>query len=211
MTTYDGDRVADRVGLWVDEPRDFVRLLQDQPARRVLTCADRPGGMLRPVKIGISTPAVLAVPGVASAWEREAEVGEIRAAWGRPEHDGFTIDPLPVQPTVPIWVGGRTARSLRRAVTLGTGWMPFGLTRTEIAGLLDGVDLPEDFEVVLATGRAVDPLGDRDRTLRTIDGLAGAGATAITASVAATSARHYGEQLGALIEIAGEAAEVGDR
>ncbi len=141
----------------------------------------------------------------------DERLAEIRAAWGRPEYDGFTIDPLPVQPTVPIRVGGRTARSLRRAVTLGTGWMPFGLTRTEIAGLLDGVDLPEDFEVVLATGCAVDPLGDRDRTLRTLEGLVGAGATAITASVAATSARHYGEQLAAIIELAGEVAEVGDR
>lgn len=33
LTTPDGVRTADRVGLWVDEPRAFVRLLQTTPAR----------------------------------------------------------------------------------------------------------------------------------------------------------------------------------
>ena len=31
-------------------------------------------------------------------------------------YDGLVVDPCAVQPRVPIWVGGRTARSLRRAV-----------------------------------------------------------------------------------------------
>ena len=42
-----------------------------------------------------------------------------------------------VQTDVPIWIGGRTARSLRRAVELGDGWAPFGLTVAEMATMLD--------------------------------------------------------------------------
>src|SRR6476620_7290593 len=33
----------------------------------------------------------------------------------RYEYEGFVVDPCAGQPRVPIWVGGRTARSLRRA------------------------------------------------------------------------------------------------
>src|SRR6266511_4721325 len=40
-------------------------------------------------------------------------------------YDGVVVDPCAVQPRVPIWVGGRTARSLRRAVELADGWAPF--------------------------------------------------------------------------------------
>lgn len=34
---------------------------------------------------------------------------------------GLTVDPCAVQPYLPIWIGGRTRRSLRRAVTLADG------------------------------------------------------------------------------------------
>ena len=64
------------------------------------------------------------------------------------------VDPCAVQPRVPIWVGGRTRRSLRRAVALADGWMPFGLRVAEIAELLGSVRLPAGFDVVLSTGRA---------------------------------------------------------
>ena len=37
---------------------------------------------------------------------------------------GMTVDPCAVQQPVPIWIGGRTLRSLRRAVTLADGWTP---------------------------------------------------------------------------------------
>ena len=35
---------------------------------------------------------------------------------------GLTVDPCALQPHMPIWIGGRTKRSLRRAVTLADGW-----------------------------------------------------------------------------------------
>ena len=43
-------------------------------------------------------------------------------------YDSVVMYPCALQLRVPIWVGGRTRRSLRRAVELGDGWMPFGLT-----------------------------------------------------------------------------------
>ena len=36
--------------------------------------------------------------------------------------------PVPSRVASPIWVGGRTKRSLRRAIEFGQGWMPFGLS-----------------------------------------------------------------------------------
>src|SRR5207245_425140 len=52
------------------------------------------------------------------------------------EFDGFVVDPPARQPHVPLWVGGRTARSLRRAVELGDGWAPFGLRTAELEEML---------------------------------------------------------------------------
>jgi alkanesulfonate monooxygenase SsuD/methylene tetrahydromethanopterin reductase-like flavin-dependent oxidoreductase (luciferase family) len=69
-----------------------------------------------------------------------------------------TDDPCAVQPRVPIWVGGRTRRSLRRAVELGDGWTPFGLRASDITKLLAAVELPQEFDVVLPTP-ALDPIG----------------------------------------------------
>ena len=37
------------------------------------------------------------------------------------------MDPCARQSAVPLWIGGRTARSLRRAVDLGDGWVPFAI------------------------------------------------------------------------------------
>ncbi|WP_299559703.1 LLM class F420-dependent oxidoreductase [uncultured Mycolicibacterium sp.] len=135
----------------------------------------------------------------------------LRASLGRPEPEfagefyrfgGMTVEPHAVQQRMPIWVGGRSEASLRRAVGLADGWMPFGLSGRAIAELLAGYSLPERFEVVLPTGRAVDPLGDPDGTRDRIAALARAGATVAQCTVAARSAEHYCEQVVALVEIA---------
>ena len=44
------------------------------------------------------------------------------------DFEGLVVDPCAVQPHVPLWVGGRTFRSLRRAVALGDGWSPFAVS-----------------------------------------------------------------------------------
>lgn len=117
-------------------------------------------------------------------------------------YGGVVVDPCAVQPHVPIWVGGRTPRSLRRAVLLADGWMPFGLSVSDLSEMLARIELPAGFEVVLSTGRALDPIADPDGAATRLEQLRAAGATMVTCAVAAASAAHYGEQLAALRDIA---------
>lgn len=119
------------------------------------------------------------------------------------DYDGFVVDPHAVQPRVPMWIGGRTLRSLRRALRYGDGWVPFALTTEQVIEMLGSVELPEGFEVILSTGRAVDPVGDPAATEQTLRQLRINGATVAGVTVRAESADHYCEQLEAL---AGQAA-----
>lgn len=121
--------------------------------------------------------------------------------------DSVVVRPCAVQPRVPIWVGGRTQRSLRRAVELGDGWMPFALGPDDIAKMLARVEFPDDFEILLPTGRAVDPIGSPADTTRQLTILRDAGATAVTCFVAADSAARYCEQLAALRVLADDIGE----
>lgn len=111
---------------------------------------------------------------------------------------GMSVRPCAVSAHVPIWVGGRTRRSLRRAVELGDGWMPFALDAPAVSALLTQFDLPEQFEVVLGTGDGLDALAEPERTREHLTALQAAGATAVTVTLRATSAPHFGEQLSAL-------------
>ena len=105
------------------------------------------------------------------------------------------MDPAGLQQDVPIWIGGRTARSLRRARELGDGWAPFGLTPAEIRALLDGSALPAPFDVVLQPPVPIDPSADLDRAAEVLAGLADAGATHAALRFVHHSADHYIEQL----------------
>lgn len=117
---------------------------------------------------------------------------------------GFVVEPHAVQDRVPMWIGGRTSRSLRRAATYGNGWVPFGLTREQLRKMLTEADLPADFEVVLPTARALDPSGDRAGAAESLTRLREAGATLVGAQLRAESAEHYCEQLEALAGIAAD-------
>ena len=134
----------------------------------------------------------------------------LRGSLGRrvPEHhgphfsySGMVVEPHAVQARVPLWIGGHTARSLRRARELGDGWMPFGLPRDQLRTMLTETPLPDGAEVVLGAGRPVDPIGEPERTTRAIARTRAAGATLVTLHVAATSLEHYIEQLEALTEL----------
>ena len=72
---------------------------------------------------------------------------------------GLTVDPCALQPHMPIWVGGRTKRSLRRALTLADGWCPFGVSVDTAAEWLSARDVPAGFEVVLPAEQAARPGG----------------------------------------------------
>ena len=102
---------------------------------------------------------------------------------------------------MPIWVGGRTLRSLRRAIALADGWCPFAVKPAQAAEWLDRVDAPEGFDVRLGPTRPFDPIGEPAATQDALASLAAAGATVIAASFIHHSLQHYLEQLEALAEV----------
>ncbi|MEU6584699.1 TIGR03619 family F420-dependent LLM class oxidoreductase [Nocardia sp. NPDC046763] len=141
-----------------------------------------------------------------AAWEdrgarADAALTRLRRAWGRRDVEGFVLEPHATATTVPIWVGGRTRRSLRRAVSLGTGWVPFGLHADRIADLLATVTVPDGFDVVLSPGVPLDPQGNAEDSLRRLAALRAAGATHLTCTVRAIDAAHYCDQLAALRDL----------
>ncbi len=123
----------------------------------------------------------------------------------RPEYHGpfyefgdVIVEPHAVQDRVPLWIGGRTRRSLRRAVDHGDGWVPFGLALDELRAMIATVELPADFEMVLSTGPPMDPISEPDRANRTLERLRSAGATIAGITLTSTDHRHYCDQLAAL-------------
>ncbi|MFN2545749.1 MAG: LLM class F420-dependent oxidoreductase [Actinomycetota bacterium] len=122
----------------------------------------------------------------------------------------WILEPHAVQARVPIWVAGRSMRSLRRALELGDGWIPFGMTLEELMPMLDRrreeiARRGPGFDVVLAPEPPLDPVGDREGSLRAVERYAAAGATALTVRVRHDSLPHYLEQLEALAAIATDA------
>lgn len=123
------------------------------------------------------------------------------------DYSGFIVDPTSVQAPVPIWIGGRTMRSLRRAVALADGWSPFGLTLPELAAMLARARDTEAWaartsplEVALQPG-AFDPIGDPGRTRDRLAEMAAMGATMVEVRVRSDSVEHCVEQLAALREL----------
>jgi probable F420-dependent oxidoreductase len=117
---------------------------------------------------------------------------------------GFVVEPHAQQERVPLWVGGSTPLSLRRALAFGDGWVPAGVSRDELARMLAGADLPKGFEVVLGTGRPLDPSGDPGRAEDALAALQMAGATVAGVTLRSASVVHYCEQLEALTSVAGK-------
>ncbi|HVV35431.1 MAG TPA: LLM class F420-dependent oxidoreductase [Acidimicrobiales bacterium] len=118
--------------------------------------------------------------------------------------EDMVLDPTPVQGHVPFWIGGRSARSLRRAVELGDGWCPFWLAPDKAATWLARHDLPMNFEVVLQTDVPVDPVGAPDDARAAAQRLIDAGATALSLRFVHHSVDHYIEQLDAMQQLLGE-------
>ncbi|HEY6624570.1 MAG TPA: LLM class F420-dependent oxidoreductase [Acidimicrobiales bacterium] len=121
---------------------------------------------------------------------------------------GMAVDPCARQPVVPLWIGGRTARSLRRAVELGDGWVPFGLRVAEMGAMVADASRTaawaarsSPLEVILSNGPPVDPAGDPDGARRIVDRLVEAGATGLQLQFVHHSLAHYLEQLEAMAEL----------
>jgi probable F420-dependent oxidoreductase len=114
---------------------------------------------------------------------------------------GLTVDPCALQSHMPFWIGGRTKRSLRRAVTLADGWAPFNVPAATAAEWLKAWELPHGFEVVLMAERPLDPVGNPRPTEEMLHAMAAAGTTTLSAVFVAHSLEHYLEQLNALAEM----------
>jgi probable F420-dependent oxidoreductase len=140
--------------------------------------------------------ALLGAPFADRGERGDQSLRELRRVMSAPEVDGFIIDPHAVQQRVPIWIGGRTFRSLRRAVELADGWCPFGIKADDIAAMLRRIgDLPDGFEVVLFPEPMPDPVGDPAGTRHVIEPYVDAGATILNLRLRSDSLAHCLEQL----------------
>jgi probable F420-dependent oxidoreductase len=138
----------------------------------------------------------------------------LRAALGRREveyhgryydFEGLVIDPHATRTDVPIWVGGRSERSLRRALAFGDGWAPFGPTDQLQAMLERTAETPSwqdrrrPFEIVLRSDEfRVDAVDQPGSTAAGLRRLFDAGATQVVLNIQSRSCAHYIEQLEAL-------------
>ena len=178
---------------------------------------DRLSGGRLVLGVGVGTLAeefaLLDVPFAGRGARYEDALRALRAAFGRREpsyagtHYRFAdvlVDPCGVQPDVPIWLGGRTARSLRRALAFGDGWDPFGLGLEQLGALLakargsqEWRERTRPFALVLPIDvqlDALDPteraqLADRCERYRAL------GTTVLNLRLRHRSAQHYLEQL----------------
>lgn len=114
------------------------------------------------------------------------------------DFEGFIVDPCAVQERVPLWVGGRSLRSLRRAATLADGWCPFAVSPAQAAEWLRTIELPADFEVVLPPTARLDPIHEPDRTQEILAETAAHGATVALCGFRHRSIEEYLDKLEAL-------------
>jgi probable F420-dependent oxidoreductase len=134
----------------------------------------------------------------------------LRAALSQPEPEyhgefydfgGLVIDPCAVQEQVPLWVGGRTLRSLRRAVTLGDGWCPFSVPPAQAAEWLAKVDVPAGFQVVLPPTSVLEPIAEPARTQEALAESESFGATIVSCGFPSRTLDEYLEKLEALASL----------
>jgi probable F420-dependent oxidoreductase len=117
------------------------------------------------------------------------------------DFEGFIVDPCAVQERVPLWVGGRSLRSLRRAATLADGWCPFAVSPAQATKWLQTVELPPHFEVVLPPTAGLDPISEPDRTQEILAETAAHGATIVSCGFRHRSIEEYLDKLEALATV----------
>ena len=138
----------------------------------------------------------------------------LRAALGQrvPEYHGpyydfggLIVDPCATRRDVPIWIGGRSARSLRRALEFGDGWAPFGFRVDQLAAIIANAKDDASWqarntplEFALRHEHALDPIDRPEQTAAELRRVFDAGATRVNISLSSRSRGHYIEQLEAL-------------
>src|SRR5258707_1706120 len=84
----------------------------------------------------------------------------IRRLWREDEVDfegvhyhltGASISPKPVQPDLPMWIGGSSEAAIRRTARVGTGWQAGGETPEDIGAVVAAIRA-----AAIAEGRAID-------------------------------------------------------
>ena len=84
----------------------------------------------------------------------------IRRLWSEDDVDfegvhyhltGASIAPKPVQPDLPIWIGGSSEAAIRRTARFGTGWQAGGETPDDIGAVVAAIRT-----AAIAEGRAID-------------------------------------------------------
>jgi probable F420-dependent oxidoreductase len=139
----------------------------------------------------------------------------LKASFGRavPEYEGdyfqfsgMCVDPCGVQADIPLWVGGRTKRSLRRALALGDVWSPFSLSIEQISDWLGearSTDAWHEREKPMGVAVPVqmDPVAEPDTTRDLVAGWREAGVTHLSVRFVHSSLEHYLEQLEAMAEL----------
>ncbi|MBL7498010.1 TIGR03619 family F420-dependent LLM class oxidoreductase [Frankia sp. CNm7] len=113
----------------------------------------------------------------------------------------LVVDPCAMQDRLPLWVGGRTVRSLRRALSLADGWCPFGVTPAQANEWIKQEEVPPGFEIVLGPELPLNPIQEPDAAGEGLAALAAAGATIASARLVHRSRDHYIEQLEALAAV----------
>ncbi len=137
----------------------------------------------------------------------------LRAAWGERqpryagEHygfDDFVIDPTAVEKNPTLWLGGRSALSLRRALVDADGWSPFRLRKGEIEAMLerarDGAEWsartrPFDVALGLPVDVDLDTSSGIEATIERAAELERIGATTLHVSFESRSLEHHLELL----------------
>jgi probable F420-dependent oxidoreductase len=120
------------------------------------------------------------------------------------EFSGFVVDPAAQQTRVPMWVGGRSYRSLRRAMEFGDGWAPFGIRTAALGEMLSRArdTYSRDIDVVLQNEHPLDPMSEPDRVSEQLQRFVDIGATHVNARFVHHSPVHYEEQMSALAGLA---------
>jgi len=136
----------------------------------------------------------------------------LRASMGteNPSFHGtyYNFENIIVNPTLrkdtPIWLGGRTFRSLARAVEFGDGWVPFGLeedsyrvfiARAKQDAAMQRRNRPFEFVLPIDVSPDVNQAKERGDFLKMVENRIAVGATMANLNVLAHSFKHYLEQL----------------
>lgn len=141
----------------------------------------------------------------------------IRASWGvrvpsysgsHFEFSGFVVDPSGLPRPLEMWVGGRTRRSLRRAIELGDAWIPFRLKLDDLRPILDDPEVKDaiaardrPFGLIFPPDPPLDPAGAPDEAAKVVAAFADLGATGLSLRFRHHSRTHYIEQLQAMQEL----------